>query len=579
MTGERTLLREASTGRILILSITPEGTGGRTNPRRHARRLAAVLAAIALTGALGIPHALADDDDDDDEPHASFTFSPSSPLTAQTVTFTSNSVPGEGHITSETWDLDNDGAYDDASGHTASRSFATPGSYTVRLRVRNSRNRTDTTSRTVTVSNRAPTASFDVAPGAPLTLETVSFTSTSTDPDGSISSTKWDLDNDGSYDDGSGSSASRSFPRAGTYTVKLEVRDNRNAKTTTERTVTVGNRPPTGSLQFSPGSPLSGQAVNLTASASDSDGTIESTAWDLDADGSFDDGTGLTASLSFARPGTYTVAVYAVDDLGAGTTVSREINVRNRAPATTVSHSPAAPRAGELVVLDSGASDPDGSITSAAWDLDGDGAYDDAVGTSVSHSFAGAGTYGVAVRVTDDSGASAVDSHTVEVAAAPPRGTGGDAAGGSTVQQQPFDDPGATPPIPPLPPTDPDANPVLQWLQPFPVIRIRGRTTGRGARVDLLSVTAPPGSTVAVRCRGRGCPARRTRADVSATGRRLRLRKFERHLRAGIRLEIFVTKPGVVGKYTLFRIKRIKAPRRVDLCVLPGSRGPSRCPS
>jgi PKD repeat protein len=664
---ERNLLRGAAKGpRVFSIS---SGGRGRTGQLHRWRRLAAGVAVLALTSAVGLSQALADDDDD--EPTASFTFSPSSPLTAQTVTFTSTSVAGEGSITSETWDLDNDGAFDDASGRTASRSFATAGSYTVRLRVRNSRNRSDTTSRTVTVSNRAPTASFTFAPAAPLSGQSIEFDAsgssdpdgtiasvgwdlnnngvygdasgtkishsfatpgtytvglrvtdnsgasattsrtitvgnrpptasvgsspaapltrdmvnlsvTASDPDGTIASRSWDLDADGDFDDGSGSTASRSFARAGTYTVAVRVVDNHGAATTASRTITVGNRAPSASFGQSPSAPLTGEPVRFSSSSSDPDGTIETAEWDLDNDGQYDDGAGGTASRSFARPGTYTVGLRVVDDLGAASSTSRSVSVGNRGPAANISHSPAAPRVGEAVAFSSGASDPDGSIASAAWDLDGDGAYDDASGESASRSFVTPGTYTVAVRVTDDHGASAVGSRTVEVAATPPPGSDGSGAGGAQSHQDPqsFDDPGApTPPPPVTPPTDPGATPVLQWLQPFPVIRIRGRTTGRGAQVTVLSVTAPSGSLIAARCSGRGCPVRRTRAQVSARGRRVRLRAFERHLRAGIRLEIFVTKPGVVGKYTRFRINRLKPPQRVDSCVLPGSRRPARCPS
>jgi hypothetical protein len=159
-------------------------------------------------------------------------------------------------------------------------------------------------------------------------------------------------------------------------------------------------------------------------------------------------------------------------------------------------------------------------------------------------------------------------------------GSGGPEAGGSAVHTDPFDDTGGPSPEPPvLPPTDPGTTPALQWLQPFPVVRIRGRTTGRGARVTLLSIAAPAGSEIVARCKGRGCPIRRTAAKVSARGRLVRLRALERHLRSGVRIEIFVTKPGMVGKYTRFKINRLKAPRRVDSCVMPGSRRPSRCPS
>ncbi len=71
--------------------------------------------------------------------------------------------------------------------------------------------------------------------------ETVTFTSTSSDRDGSIAGQTWDLDNDGEFDDASGPTASRSFPKKGTYVVRLRVVDDRDANSIASRSVTVTN--------------------------------------------------------------------------------------------------------------------------------------------------------------------------------------------------------------------------------------------------------------------------------------------------------------------------------------------------
>jgi hypothetical protein len=59
----------------------------------------------------------------------------------------------------------------------------------------------------------------------------------------------------------------------------------------------------------------------------------------------------------------------------------------------------------------------------------------------------------------------------------------------------------------------------------------------------------------------------------------VRVRRLERLLRPGVRIEVFVTKANVIGKYTRFRIRRGKPPARVDRCVRPGSSRPVRCPT
>jgi hypothetical protein len=58
----------------------------------------------------------------------------------------------------------------------------------------------------------------------------------------------------------------------------------------------------------------------------------------------------------------------------------------------------------------------------------------------------------------------------------------------------------------------------------------------------------------------------------------LRIRTIEnRFYRAGVKIEVFVTKPGMIGKYTRFKIRKAKAPARIDRCLMPGSNKPVRC--
>jgi len=69
-------------------------------------------------------------------------------------------------------------------------------------------------------------------------------------------------------------------------------------------------------------------------------------------------------------------------------------------------------------------SDPDaGDTISYDWDLDGDGAYDDATGTTASFSYPDAGRYLAGVRVTDNHGASSTDSVAIAAGNTPPTAT------------------------------------------------------------------------------------------------------------------------------------------------------------
>ena len=117
----------------------------------------------------------------------------------------------------------------------------------------------------------------------------------------------------------------------------------------------------------------------------------------------------------------------------------------------------------------------------------------------------------------------------------------------------------------------------IALMSPFPIVRIKGRLGAAGADVSLFTISAPRGVTVTVRCIGTGCPVRRlrlmTRRSVT------HVRPLERLLRAGLRLQISVTRPGVVGKHTTILIRRGRPPLRSDRCLVPGRLRPTSCPA
>ena len=136
-----------------------------------------------------------------------------------------------------------------------------------------------------------------------------------------------------------------------------------------------------------------------------------------------------------------------------------------------------------------------------------------------------------------------------------------------------------TPPTPRPTPTPPAPTPVqpLRQMAPFPIVRIVGTATRRGARIRILSVRAPASATIVVRCRRKGC-ARRSRARGRGMRRAVRFRRFERGLRAGTILEVAVGRADVLGKFTRFRIRARRRPLRTDLCLAPGATTGTACP-
>jgi PKD domain len=214
------------------------------------------------------------------------------------------------------------------------------------------------------------------------------------------------------------------------------------------------------------------------------------------------------------------------------------------APAASFEWFPAQPHTGEAVVLTSTSTDPDSALSAFAWDLTGTGAFDHS-GAALSTSFARPGAHVVRLRVTDARGLSSVASETITVARAPAR-----------------------------------------LMAPYPVVRIADTVSSSRVEIRLLTVQAPVGATVAVRCRGRGCPGNST--DVVVTSRRskdrsgdlvaIAFRRFERALQAGATLQITVFERGEIGKYTRFGVRRGKLPVRLDTCLGPTRATPIVCP-
>ena len=331
------------------------------------------------------------------------------------------------------WDLDGDGQFDDGIGITIDFTGVDEGVQTVRMQVSDGA-LTDTASANVTVINLAPL----VTPSADRTLtegDSITVTATFTDPgvlDTHTATVSWGDGNPSvptptSESGGAGmvTSASHRYPDNGSYTVTVAVADNDGATGDAMLAITVHNANPivqAGADQ----SVLLGQRVELDPTFTDP-GVLDTHTASIDwGDGTVIPGLvtevngsgGVSASHGYASAGSHTVTITITDkDGGIGSDTLRV----QADSATPVNQAPVAVLApsyeqyqGLPLALDANDSyDPDSvpdRIISWVWDLNGDGAYDDASGERIDHTWNTAGTYPIGLMVTDTYGATGTTS-------------------------------------------------------------------------------------------------------------------------------------------------------------------------
>jgi hypothetical protein len=257
-----------------------------------------------------------------------------------------------------------------------------------------------------------------------------------------------------------------------------------------------------------------------------------------------------SATVSGLNAGTYTARAEQSDDAGnVGTSAAVTFTLLPppppqppAPPQASFKWFPSTPVVGEPVTLASSSTDSASPLVGFAWAFGANTAFN--VGKQVlTETFTTPGDHVVRLRVAAADGLSSVATATLHVVRRP-----------------------------------------LTLMAPFPVVRIAGVLTSSGVNIGLMTAQAPEGARVRVTCRGRGCPtASESRLIGSSSGRHraavLVFRRFERSLSAGVILEIKISKPGSIGKYTRFTIRHGKLPRRVDACLDAAGVKPIACPT
>lgn len=297
-------------------------------------------------------------------PDANFICTTSHPTAQVPVSFSAiGSLDKEdGQNLAARWDFNQDGIWEIDYSHgkkitdPVSYTYTTPGTYTVKLEVRDSANATDSTVLAVAVASApvAPVAQFSFAPHAPVVNETVTFDPTASTDDVDTPdklATRWDFNGDGVWeiDYAKGNKANQpvtySYSQAGKYAVTLEVKDSAGLTGMLRKDVVVKeqiNTPPMASFYFTPAAPLVGEAVTFSAvgSTDAENGNNLQARWDFNGDGTWevDYAAGKKATdvvtYTFTTPGTYNVSLEVKDVPGLTNVKTLSLTVVNPLTST-----------------------------------------------------------------------------------------------------------------------------------------------------------------------------------------------------------------------------------------------------
>jgi hypothetical protein len=242
------------------------------------------------------------------------------------LTGTGFDVPAD--VLTYEWDVDGNGSYE-LSGQSVVVSWNQAGEHEIGLRVWDDDGGVGLDIAEVRIDNAPPVAEA----GGPYTGgegEEIVLTGTGSDPTNDPLTYAWDLDYDGVFET-PGRVVTYTWPDDGQYTVGLRVDDGRGGVDTDDATVIVANVPPT----ISTGGPYTatvGITLTLVATATDVPADPLTYTWDLDDDGTFDDGAGVQATYVWTATGIYTVTLQ-VDDGDGGVVIDvTTVNVSTLVP-------------------------------------------------------------------------------------------------------------------------------------------------------------------------------------------------------------------------------------------------------
>ncbi|WKZ60982.1 MAG: PKD domain-containing protein [Cyclobacteriaceae bacterium] len=358
----------------------------------------------------------------------------------QSITLPTNSIvingsgsDSDGSIVSYAWIKQSGPAATIANETTANltASNLVEGSYVFRLTVTDNQGATGTDQMNLTVLPAATNQSPVVNAGADVNLtlpnNSTTLQATASDPDGSIASYEWQKLSGPSFS-GTGNTTANFLIndlQEGTYVFRITVTDNLGATASDDISVVIfaANQPPVVNAPADQVITLPTSTVNLTAVASDADGTVNSYLWIYvsgPASPTLSGATTTSLTASNLIQGTYTFRITVTDNDGA--TAFDEVDVvvqaaTNQSPVANAGPNKSITLPTNSTNFTGSGTDPDGTIVSYAWvQISGLAAtLSNANTPTLTVQVSSEGTYIFRLTVTDNNGATGSSNVTLTV--------------------------------------------------------------------------------------------------------------------------------------------------------------------
>lgn len=209
-------------------------------------------------------------------PIADFTYTPNIIYNDTVVEFRNLSVDPDGDPLTYQWKYRRAGSssWTEFSTEAHPKKVFAKGTWEIQLTVSDG-HASDTVIKSLTVRNRSPIADFYYNPTTIYIDTNVKFTNTSSDPDGDSLTYRWEYrePNSSSWVQFSTlKNPNRILGVIGDWDIRLTVHDESGASDSVTKKVTVQNRKPELTLEYSPEEPFEGDEINICITVTDPDG-------------------------------------------------------------------------------------------------------------------------------------------------------------------------------------------------------------------------------------------------------------------------------------------------------------------